>query len=125
MPDDNKAHTFWKVTLRWMINGQQPVAAMKVDSTTECELGAWICGEGARFQALPAFQTLLDEHRIFHQMASAVVQSFEAGDIALAQEMMAPQGAFSRSSECTIAAIKALQAAVENLPAGSPDSSGP
>ena len=57
-----KAHTFWKVTLRWMINGQRSIDGEKLGRDDECELGRWIYGHGAEYARFSAYQTLVKEH---------------------------------------------------------------
>ena len=120
--DAIKAHTFWKVTLRWLINGQKPASGLKPGSSTDCELGQWILGAGSLFQQLPAYQALIHEHAEFHRIADRVVTTFESGKIDEARAMLAPEGSFSVSSAKTIDAIKALQTSVAKLAdPGNPD----
>lgn len=108
-----KVHTYWKVTLRWMINGHRPVDASEAADFHRCELGHWIDGAGAAHAALPEFQILTHAHAEFHRIAGAVIHKIQSGLTAEADAMLAPDGAFTLASVRTIDAIRALQAHVE------------
>lgn len=114
--DAIKAHTFWKVSLRWMINNGKPLDDAHIGSPHECELGHWILGEGACHHALPAFQALITQHEEFHRIAGQVVKSIETGQGEVAQNMLAPDGSFSLASAKTIEAIRELKDCVESRP---------
>jgi hypothetical protein len=51
-----KAHTYWKVMLKWLINGQRPLDVSTVSLDSVCELGKWIAKEGRR---MPGRQFLM------------------------------------------------------------------
>lgn len=108
-----KVHTYWKVTLRWMINGHRPVDADETADFHRCELGHWIDGDGAVHAALPEFQTLTREHAEFHRIAGVAIHKIQTGLTAEADAMLAPDGAFTLASARTIDAIRALKARVE------------
>lgn len=110
-----KAHVFWKVTLRWMINGQHPLDEALVGADDQCELGRWIYADGAKYRELPGFAALIEEHAEFHRIAGAVVSRIHEDHSAEAEAMLAPEGAFTIASARTIAAIRALR---EQLEAG-------
>ena len=112
--DAIKAHTFWKVTLRWMINGQRPIDPQTIAVDQACELGRWIHGEGQKYRHLPLFATLLGEHAEFHRVAAEVVEMIQSGNILGAEAMLEPEGRFTAASQHTIDAIRALQRAVES-----------
>lgn len=104
-----KAHTFWKVTLRWMINGQRPLDGEKLGCDHECELGRWIYGDGLAYRGFASYQVLVREHSRFHAMAAEVARRIAAGESEAAMRMMADSGDFSLASAQTIAAIRQLQ----------------
>lgn len=104
-----KAHTYWKITLKWLISGHRPLDAVTSARDDACELGHWLAGAGQAFAACPGFEDLVREHAAFHAAAGAVVRWVEAGQNAQAQAMMEPLGEFSRASERTIEAITTLQ----------------
>ena len=114
--DAIKAHTFWKVSLRWMINNGKPLDDKHIGSPHECELGRWILGNGACHHALPAFQALIAQHDEFHHIAGEVAKCIESGQRDTAQTMLAPDGSFSMASAKTIEAIRDLKACVEISP---------
>lgn len=108
-----KAHTYWKVTLRWMINGQRPLDAEKLGCDHDCELGRWIHGDGREYCQFSAYQTLVREHSRFHAIAAEVAGCIATGDSALAMQMLGDSGAFSVASAQTIAAIRQLRCEVD------------
>lgn len=109
-----KVHTYWKVTLRWMINGHRPVDEVETADCHRCELGQWIDADGALHAELPEYQALVHEHAEFHQVAAAVIHQIQCGWSAAADAMLAPEGAFTLASARTVEAIRALQARVES-----------
>lgn len=114
--DAIKVHTYWKVTLRWMINGHRPVDETTTADCHRCELGQWIDGAGACYAGVPAYLTLTQEHAEFHRIAGAVIHKIQSGLAGEADAMLAPDGAFTLASTRTIEAIRALQAHVEGNP---------
>jgi hypothetical protein len=109
-----KAHTYWKVMLKWLINGQRPLDANIVSLDSVCELGKWIAADGQAYSGLAGFDAFVRLHAAFHEAAGAVARLVESGHRAQADAMMAPQGEFTLASENTIAAIKNLKLQVEN-----------
>ena len=104
-----KAHVFWKVTLRWMINGRLPLDMEKLGDDRSCELGRWIHGDGSRFKAYPAYAAMVREHALFHDVVKEVVRQIIGGDTESANRMLSPEGEFTVASARTIAAIRALE----------------
>ncbi len=109
-----KAHTYWKVMLKWLINGQRPIDADIVALDGVCELGKWIAGDGQAYAGVPGFEVFVRQHTAFHEVAGEVARLVESGHRAQADAMMAPEGKFTLASEKTIAAIRALKLQVEN-----------
>lgn len=109
-----KAHTYWKVMLKWLINGQRPLDASTVSLDSVCELGKWMAGEGQAYAGLSGFDAFVRQHQAFHEAAGVVARLVESGHRAQADAMMAPEGEFTAASEKTIAAIKALKVQVES-----------
>ena len=107
-----KVHTYWKLTLRWMINGDHPVDQAETADAHHCELGRWIDNEGACYAGFPEFQRLISEHAEFHRIAAEVVSHIQNGENGAAEAMLAPDGDFTRASTRTIDAIQALKAQV-------------
>jgi len=101
-----KAHTYWKVMLKWLINGQRPLDVSTVSLDSVCELGKWIAKEGQAYAGQAVFDAFVRQHQAFHEAAGAVARLVESGHRAQADAMMAPQGEFTVASEKTIAAIK-------------------
>ncbi len=109
-----KSHTFWKVTLRWMIRGQHRVDGEKLERDDACEIGKWLRADGSKHSGCPAYQTLVREHAEFHTRAGAVARTLSEGNSEAALVMMSEQGEFAQASERTIAAIRQLQREVED-----------
>lgn len=108
-----KAHTYWKVMLKWLINGQRPIDANTVSMDSVCELGMWIAGDGQAYAGLAGFDAFVRQHTAFHEAAGTIARLVASGHRARADAMMAPQGEFTVASEKTIAAIKELKLQVE------------
>ena len=107
-------HTNWKVTLRWMINGRQPLDEEKLGRDDACEIGQWLKGEGQRrYGDFPAFRIALREHAHFHLICADVVRYVRQGKLESANAMLAADGEFTRASESTVSAIRSLKAQVE------------
>lgn len=109
-----KAHTYWKLMLRWMINGERPVDPVATADDQRCELGQWIVGAGAAYGDLPEFVCLVGEHRNFHRIAGEVIALVTHGHRSAAEVMLAAEGEFSLASTRTLDAIRALQLRVES-----------
>lgn len=107
--DAIKAHTYWKVMLRWMINGERPVAPESTADSSICELGRWIHGDGRQYAALPAYTTLIRAHEEFHIIAASVIKHVQEGKKDEAHAMLANEGEFTLASARTLDAIRALE----------------
>ena len=109
-----RIHTNWKVTLRWMINGRQPLDEGTLGRDDACEIGQWLAGDGERlYGSYPAFAAARREHANFHRSCAEVVRLIRADDARSASAMLAPAGDFSKASAATVEAIRALKAEVE------------
>ncbi len=104
-----RAHTFWKVTLRWLVNGRQKVDADMLGDDHACELGRWMDAEQAELARYPAYSDLCRIHAEFHRVAGEIARLALGGQTEEAARMLAPGSAFSRASEGIIAALKALR----------------
>ncbi len=107
--DAIKAHTYWKVMLRWMINGERPVDPENAADSAICELGRWIHGAGRQYASLPAYTTLIRAHEEFHIIAASVIRRVQEGKKDEANAMLANEGEFTLASARTIDAIRALE----------------
>jgi hypothetical protein len=107
--DAIKAHTYWKVMLRWMVNGERPVDPENTADSAICELGRWIHGDGRRYADLPAYTDLIRTHEEFHIIAASVIRCVQDGKKDLAHAMLANDGEFTLASARTIEAIRVLE----------------
>lgn len=103
-----RSHTFWKVTLRWLVNGQKALDVTHLGDDRACELGAWIAAEQDRFARYPAFPELLAAHAAFHRLAAEVAHLAGQGETDAARALLADDGAFTQASARTVAALRGL-----------------
>lgn len=103
-------HLEWKIALRWMLCGHQPIDAERLARDDVCELGRWLAGEaGARFRGSLALERARRAHSEFHRACAAVIQRSADGDPLAASALLDPGGAFSTASEEIAAALQALK----------------
>jgi methyl-accepting chemotaxis protein len=74
-------------------------------------MGQWLYGKGEQVQHLPEYQRLKEHHRQFHAAAAQVVREHQRGRTAQAQALL--DGEFTRKTQQTVTAIRALRDAVE------------
>lgn len=103
------AHIKWKVRLTQFIDGTS-TEQLKSDTVCKdnlCDLGKWIYGDGAKFQAAPHYKDLVSKHANFHRCAADVVKKVEVNDKSGAKAMLS--GAFAMASKETVTAIMELK----------------
>ncbi|SRR5581483_149889 len=107
--DAISAHVQWKVRLRVHISegGEAKLDSDEIEHDDRCDLGRWIHGEGTRYEADDAYAKLLDEHRMFHRVAAAVVRHANAGNRAAALNLLDVE--FTKHSFAVIAAINNIK----------------
>ncbi len=109
-----QAHTAWKKRLLDYLEarGAEDLQPHIVGADNRCELGKWIHGPGKdHFGDDPLFQQLVDEHAKFHYQASKVVEAHQAGNDALAQQILA--SSFAEQSRSTVNCLAKLNALIE------------
>jgi hypothetical protein len=63
------AHRTWRLKLRGFLDGRENLAAGKLSSHRECDLGKWIYGNGGgTYQHLAEFQRLEERHKEMHAL---------------------------------------------------------
>ena len=73
------AHSQWKQKLKAYVgkpDGSLPVIEVQADN--KCALGQWIYGEGKKYDSLPEFNVLKQEHRHFHKVVADIVRRADA-----------------------------------------------
>src|SRR3989344_3439854 len=105
-----KAHAQWRTKLRDAAKKHQQLDADTIRRDDCCELGRWLHGKGqGSYGALPAFQSLVDKHRDFHEVAGAIAQTINRGNYADAEQALAGNTPFSQASSAVGAAIIQLR----------------
>jgi len=107
------AHIKWKIRLTQFIDG---TSTEKLDSNvicqdSQCALGKWIYGDGAKYQHIGHFDELKDRHAQFHRCAGDVVKRVDNRDLNGARALLS--GEFIEASKKTVASIMALKGEVE------------
>jgi len=103
--DAMAAHIVWKLRLKQLVEDESPEACDSASTARSdlCELGKWISGEGSRYQATPAFESLRTKHAEFHVHAAEVIRKVQDGDRKGAIVVM--KGPFEAASREIIQAI--------------------
>src|SRR3989344_3585673 len=105
-----KAHAQWGTKLRDAAKKHQQLDADTIRRDDCCELGRWLHGKGqGSYGALPAFQSLVDKHRDFHEVAGALAPTLNRGNYADAEQALAGNTPFSQASGAVGAAIIQLR----------------
>lgn len=105
-----EAHVNWKLKLRSYIDKKEGgLVATDVEKDNKCALGQWIFGEGLKFQNLPEFSALKEDHKTFHKCAAAVVRAVDAGDSATATKMIESGSEYTTISHKVVGAIRQMR----------------
>src|SRR3989338_4393588 len=105
-----KAHAQWRTKLRAAAKKHKQLTADTIRRDDCCELSRWLHGKGqGSYGALPAFQSLVDKHRDFHEVAGAIAQTINRGNYADAEQALAGNTPFSQASSAVGAAIIQLR----------------
>ena len=105
-------HLHWKLRMKtYLRGGGEPLDPATVADDSACQLGQWLYGTGQNVQHLPEYQSLKESHRQFHAIAARVIQEHQHGHNAQAQALL--DGDFTRQTQHTVGAIRALRDAVE------------
>jgi Chemoreceptor zinc-binding domain len=93
------AHVMWKQRLLACIEGrsEERLDPDIVSRDDQCVLGKWIYGEGRRYDALPEYESVREQHARFHTKASEVVRMVRSGDQGSASVLL--HGGYSKISE--------------------------
>ena len=114
--DAMAAHVIWKVRLTRMIEDAagEDLESVAAGDDSLCAFGKWLHGEGAQYQATPAYADVLQKHAHFHACAAEVVHKAGQGDRAAA--MKALDGAFEAASRQLVNALVDLKAEAQKVP---------
>jgi len=74
------AHRSWRLKLRGFLDGREKLAAGRLSSHRDCDLGKWLYSDGAgAYHHIPEFQQLEERHKEMHSKVQQVVELKEAG----------------------------------------------
>lgn len=110
------AHLSWKYRLRKFLNNEsdEKLDVSIVRQDNQCDLGKWIYSEGVAYAATPAYTELRGIHADFHRNAARILEIFQQGDYAKANELLTMMnGDYHSCSAKCIKAIDALQAHIK------------
>ncbi|HYA61846.1 MAG TPA: cache domain-containing protein [Candidatus Sulfotelmatobacter sp.] len=80
------AHRSWRLKLRGFLDGRENLAAGRLSSHRDCDLGKWLYGDGAgAYHHIPEFQQLQKRHEEMHSKVRRVVELKDAGKAAEAE----------------------------------------
>ncbi len=104
------AHSAWKMKLSTYLrkpDGSIKSAEVQVDN--KCALGQWIYGEGAKWNTLPEYTTLKNEHAKFHKAAAEVVRKADSGDSVSEDIALGSKSDFAAASNAVVSSIMAIR----------------
>ncbi len=82
------AHRLWRVKVQKLLLGAAHMNASEVVTHKDCQLGRWYYGEGSTaLSSHPAYAELGIKHRDMHDAVRKVVELWNAGDQARAEEL--------------------------------------
>ncbi len=113
------AHMQWKAKLRNAIDRGEKLDEETICRDDRCALGQWLHGEGrGRWGHVPQFSALVEKHAAFHRHLGDVARVVNAGRRDEARRMLDAGTAYSRATQATVMAIKALQQVVRGGKSG-------
>jgi aerotaxis receptor len=114
-------HQQWKTTLRNAAMRGEKLEVERISRDDCCPLGQWLHGSAReQWNSRPAFVKLLDQHARFHREAGRVAQAVNAGRKKESLQMLGSGTTFSKATQATVLAIRALQIEVDRLPGATP-----
>ncbi|HNC01673.1 MAG TPA: CZB domain-containing protein, partial [Leptospiraceae bacterium] len=103
-------HVEWKAKLRsYLKNLDSNVDPKIVEKDTECSLGKWIYGEGAKYKDNEYYLQLVSEHARFHICAAAVIREIIAGNISKAESMIGLTSEYTEVSASIVTKIRKMR----------------
>jgi Chemoreceptor zinc-binding domain len=104
------AHAQWKQKLKsYTAKPDGSLKAADVQTDNKCPLGQWIYGEGHKYNALPEFRTLKDEHMKFHKAAADIINRADAKEDVSKELAVGQKTAFLEASSSVVRAIVAMK----------------
>ncbi|MGB2606114.1 MAG: cache domain-containing protein [Candidatus Sulfotelmatobacter sp.] len=104
------AHRSWRLKLRNFLDGRDNIAAERLASHHDCELGKWLYADGgAAYGHLPEFQELEKVHKDMHSMVKEVVELKNAGKTTQAEQRFLKVG---QSADEVVARLTKLETMV-------------
>ncbi|WP_411835039.1 CZB domain-containing protein [Pseudoxanthomonas mexicana] len=107
-----QAHHAWKMKLKRAMKGEgerlEPAVIGRDDA---CALGKWIHGPGQQVDGLREYRDLKRLHMHFHRTAGDIARAIHLGHHEQAETML--EGEFTRSTQETLVAIRALKQRVQ------------
>jgi methyl-accepting chemotaxis protein len=79
-------HRNWLIQLRAFLDDRKEGLQASSEDYLKCDLGKWIYGEGTQFSENRTYKKLEAEHKTFHALAGAIIQTKSAGDKTAAEE---------------------------------------
>jgi hypothetical protein len=107
-------HAEWKNRFRAAVLNHQHLDVAMVSSEACCDLGNWLHGDGVdQFGHLPAYLSLIQSHRHFHQEAGRVAGLINAMAFPEAEAELEYGSAYSRAAQDVAIAIMSLHEALQ------------
>jgi len=103
-------HSNWKMKLsRYLSKPDGTLKPADIAPGNRCDLGKWSAGEGAKFSALPQFNSLREQHTHFHKAAAEIVRRADAGEKVAEDVALGANSDFSHASTAVVQAIMGMK----------------
>lgn len=100
------AHVAWKAKLAsYIAKPDRSLNPVTVGQDSQCELGRWLKGEGAKLAASPDFQQLAADHARFHQAAGEVIRKADAGQNVTEEIALGTKSEYAAASSAVVLAL--------------------
>jgi methyl-accepting chemotaxis protein len=101
-----QSHTVWKDTLRHMLDDN---LAPTIANETQCDFSQWLSQEGKKMLPADLYNEICKCHSEFHRVASEVINQYQQGTVAQAEQSLLLEGDFSRADEMFFEKLLAAQ----------------
>ncbi len=104
------AHSQWKQKLKaYIAKPDGSLRAVDAHADNKCVLGQWIYGEGKKYESLPEFGILKEEHRHFHKAVADIIRRADAHEDVSKDLSIGQMSDFNLASTKVINAIASMR----------------
>jgi len=99
-------HVSWKSKLAaYIAKPDHSLNPATVSQETNCELGKWLKGEGAKFAKSAEFATLVSDHARFHKAAGEIIRKADAGQKVSEEVCLGSKSEYATASNTVVGSL--------------------